>query len=285
MTVCIAAIAEANTPYPKIVFVSDRLISTWINYESGVPKIKLLTNYAAIMIASNDTLTSADIVAKVEKSIAELSISGKKITVEEIVGLFSEKCKERLQLEREKQILSKFGLKYETFINKSKDLSKELIDEIVSEFRRFKYDFEADFIVLGIDSKPHIFTITAEGDYKPSDFVGYAIIGSGKVLAFPEITKYAYHPDSSMTEALVRVYNSKKVAERVGDVGRETDLAVLHVVKGGNVGIWVADGKVKDILDKGIESMKKLEIETYTKVMQDLLSIFSGATDKKEDVA
>jgi hypothetical protein len=285
MTVCIAVIAEANTPSPKIVFVSDRLISTWINYESGVPKIKLLTDYAAVMIASNDTLISADIVAKVEKSIAELSVSGTKISIEKIVELFSEKCRERLQLERENQILSKYGLTYETFIKKSKELPKELIDQIVNDFRIFKDDFEADFIVLGIDSKPHIFTITARGDYKPSDFVGYAIIGSGKVLAFPEITKYAYHPNSYMTEAIVRVYNAKKIAERVGDVGRETDLAVMHVVKGGTVGIWVADKKVTDILDAGIEAMKKLEIDTYTKVMQDLLSIFSGTTDKKEDVA
>jgi hypothetical protein len=237
------------------------------------------------MIASNDTLISADIVAKVEKSIAELSVSGTKISIEKIVELFSEKCRERLQLERENQILSKYGLTYETFIKKSKELPKELIDQIVNDFRIFKDDFEADFIVLGIDSKPHIFTITARGDYKPSDFVGYAIIGSGKVLAFPEITKYAYHPNSYMTEAIVRVYNAKKIAERVGDVGRETDLAVMHVVKGGTVGIWVADKKVTDILDAGIEAMKKLEIDTYTKVMQDLLSIFSGTTDKKEDVA
>ncbi len=287
MTVCIAVIADASTTSPKLVFASDKLISTWINYESGVSKIKMLTDYAAVMIASDDTLTSADLISNSEKVIAKLTTSGKKISIEKIVEILSEKCKERLQYERERRILSKYGLTYETFINRSIDLSKELLGELVNEFRNFKYDFEADFIVLGIDSKPHIFTINARGEYQSSDFVGYAIIGSGKVMAFPEITKYAYHPNTQLAEAIVRVYNSKKAAQRVGDVGGQTDLAVLHVLTSTkNVALWVADDKVTSILDVGIEEMKKLEINSTVEVMKKLqTTIFSPPADEKGDVA
>ena len=279
MTVCIAVISEANTPSPKIVFASDKLISTWINYESGVSKIKLLTNYIGVMIASDDTLTSADLVSKVEQSVVKLTSTGKKITVEKVVELLSERCKERLQAERERKILSKYGLTYPAFLEKSSELSKDLLNEIVLDFRNFKYDLEADFIVLGIDVKPHIFTITSKGEYQSSDFVGYAIIGSGKVMAFPEITKYTYHPNTSLAEAIVRVYNAKKAAQRVGDVGGQTDLVVLHVTNGNNVSVWVADKKVTDILDKGIENMKNLEIQSTIAVMQELsTTIFAPPT-------
>ena len=277
MTVCIAVISEANTPSPKIVFASDKLISTWINYESGVSKIKLLTNYIGVMIASDDTLTSADLISKVENTVIKFTSTGKKITVEKVVELLSERCKERLQNERERKILSKYGLTYDVFLKSSSDLSKDLLNEIIADFRNFKYDFEADFIVLGIDSKPHIFTINSKGEFQSSDFVGYAIIGSGKVMAFPEITKYTYHPNTPLAEAIVRVYNAKKAAQRVGDVGGQTDLVVLHVTNGNNVGVWVADQKATDILEKGIEQTKKLEIQSTISVMKELSTAIFAA--------
>lgn len=41
MTVCIAAICDAYTESPKIVFVADRLISAGIQFEHGIEKVKL----------------------------------------------------------------------------------------------------------------------------------------------------------------------------------------------------------------------------------------------------
>ena len=285
MTVCIAAIADASTPSPKIVFAADRLVSSWVNFESGVPKIRQLTNYAFVLIATNDAPIANGIILKAEEQIK--SLCDERLTIEQIVKMISKECKNRLSDERERYVLSPFGLTYDGYITKSNDTSKELINDIAANLRDFEdsdYEFEAEFMIIGIEDRPLIYIVNQKGDYTPSDYAGFATIGSGKYMAFPEITKFTYHPDVDMGQALVRVYNSKKIAERVGGVGKETDLGVLHITQDKNVALWLADDVVKKLLDKGINDVKDQEIKIYSDVIKELYSIFSkGNGETKSD--
>ena len=288
MTVCIAAIADANTESPKIVFAADRLVSSWVNFESGVPKIRGLTNYAFVFIATNNAPIANGIILRVEEQIK--SFSGKKLTVEQIVQLISKECKNKLDGERERYVLSPFGLTYDEFIKKSKDMLKELANVIMVNLCNFEdndYEFEAEFMLIGIEEKPSIYIINQKGEFTPSDYAGFATIGSGKYMAFPEITKFTYHPNVDMGQALVRVYNSKKIAERVGGVGKETDLGVLHLTKDKTVALWIAEVDVKNLLDKGIDDVKTQEMKIYTEVIKKLYDMFgkeNGKNEQKENL-
>ena len=102
MTICIAITADIKGS-PKIVFAADRMVSTdWVTYDSGLSKAQFVTEYAVIMTASDDILTSTEIMEKTINVITALNLPEKK-KVEEIADILSKICQERLQSEgREK---------------------------------------------------------------------------------------------------------------------------------------------------------------------------------------
>jgi 20S proteasome alpha/beta subunit len=274
MTVCVAAIAEMNTSYPKIVIAADREVTTdWISYTSGVGKIRELTKYCWVMISTNNALVSNDIISK---SIERLNLFFKdhpdeKLAIEQIVELISQECKFKLDIERERFVLSPHGLSYDSYIEKSKNISREHIEIItddLKEFESYNYNFRAEFLVFGIDTTPHIFTIVQNGQYVSSDFEGFAIIGGGKSTAFPEFTKYLFRPDLHWLTVLHRVYTSKKVAERVGGVGPDTDLIVFHMTEEGDIFPWQAYDDTKLLLDASMKKVRDAEIAIYSKSLE-----------------
>lgn len=290
MTVCIAAIAESNTKYPKIVIAADREVSIpqWISYTSSVGKIRSLTNYCWVMTSTNNALVSQDIITKVIEKINEnlKKSPNKKPSIEQIVELLSQECTYTLDIERERCVLAPHGLDYDSYIAKSKEISKEHIEILTDDLKNFvinDYNFFVEFLVFGIDTKPHIFTVAQNGQFVSSDFEGFAIVGGGKATAFPEFTKYQYRPEDDWLYVLHRVYTSKKVAERVGGVGPDTDLIVMHLVDGGEVSYWPADGDTKKLLDSGIIKVKEQEIAVYTELLQTFRTLLSSETSKEPD--
>ena len=275
MTVCIAAIAEALTDSPKIIFAADRLVSAGVCFESGVPKIRELTNYAYVMISSNDANASDLIATRVQKIVFDNLEKKNRLTIEQIADLFSKECEMRLKQDKEKMIFYDYALTSEEFKNKSKDLHDRIVQEIISKIYNYEYPLITSFLILGIDSNPHIYTVDQDGDVRLWDSIGFATAGDGGYLAYPEITKFSYNPNASLSEVLVRVYNSKKVAERVRGVGKSTDLAALWVAPNKEVALWVAPNEVYELLDKGIENMRDKENEIYTNVMTELHTMFT----------
>jgi hypothetical protein len=281
MTVCIAAISESQTKNPKIVFASDRLVSAGVCFEGGVSKIHLLSQNAWVMSSSNDALASDGIILKIQKALAK---NGTQIEIEQIATLFSQECKNKLKSEKEKQVFLQYGLTENNFMDKSSSMSDLIVKDILDRSHEFKYEFEVEFLLIGFDSEPyvpHIYTINGLGDIQVSDHLGFATIGSGQYLAFPEMTKYAYHTNTGLSEAIMRVYWSKKAAERVGGVGKATDLLVLHVDSGG-IRFWEAQKEHKDVLDKGLEEIRAKEIEISISTIDVFGKLFRQDEDAKE---
>lgn len=287
MTVCIAAICDALTENPKIVFVADRLVTAGIQFEHGVEKVYIINQNCYVMISSNDSLKTDMIVKKVESRVI-----GKGVTVEETAKAFAKECEEQMKNAREKDILSKYGLTYDELIEKSNNISENFIRMIYSDLSNWEYEFKAQFLVLGIDLNPYnprIFVVQEDGDYKAYDYIGFATIGSGSDLAFPEMAKYVYHPNINMNIAITRVYNAKKVAERVQGVGKWTDLHILHVytdkkTKEKSIIRWDAPEDFKAILDKGIEQMKTKENETYVGIFEELQAFWKKTEGQTTEV-
>lgn len=291
MTVCIAGISAPNPDLPMIVVVSDRLVSSRVSFESGASKIRVLARNVLVMMSSNDALASADIVKNVSMLIFDAAEKGEQLTVEQVVILLSNECKKRLKLEKERGILNEnYDLTFDELKIKSKDLHDKIIQDIIFETKNFEYPFEAEFLVAGIDTNPksssipippyspHIYIVDQRGNYQSHDLLGFATIGEGGYLAFPEMTKFRYNAGVVLGEAIVRVYNSKKLAQRVGSVGDETDLWVLHVTPEDEVRLWIADEQIKKTLDDGIELLKNQELETYKSITNNLITMFANTS-------
>jgi len=282
MTVCIATICEYGIKpnSQKIIMCADRQISAGINFEAGVSKIKSLNEFCWIMMSSNDSLKTDMVIEKV-KSL----ISGKVLKIEEIVKIFSKEYEELIKINREKEVLSKFGINYKEFIGLSKELSPDLLREISDSLRYYKPSFKSEIIVLGLEPEPHIYVVDECGEYTCYDFLGFATIGSGKTLAFPEMTKYEpqHHPKTPLSISLLRTYFAKKVAQRVGGVGPSTDLAVLHIVDG-KLNLWEGgnDSEAQKILNSTLDEVRSKEIGILNEAIKKLDKIF--AEKVKEEI-
>lgn len=281
MTVCIAAIAEADTEYPKVIFAADREVTSWISYTSGVSKIRHLTNSTYVMTATNNASISNDLVTKAKKRI-EYKLQEEPeaaVTVEDVVEAIAYQCKYRLYLAREKFVLLPYGLTYDSFTTKANDLPEEYVERITNDLKEFEDNFQAEFLVVGIDSEPHIFVIDQSGEYISCDVEGFAVIGGGKYTAFPEITKYPHNPTLNWLYVLHRVYNSKKGAERVSGVGMATDLVVLHKTNDEQVSIWVADDDTMQLLESGRQKVLEQENMIYSNLLEEFRNLLTSSSE------
>jgi len=280
LTICIAARCEVGSELPKIVFCADRMISAGLQFEHGVPKVQWVTQTSLVMTSSSDSLLSDGIAKKVQTRLL-----GKTVDIEVVANTFREECLALKTRLIEQAVLTPLGLTHEALWKKSGEIPKEAFESIIDRLEGYGYDLQTKFMVFGIDKTgdlftPHIFLIDQDGNVEPQDFLGFCVIGSGDGMAFPEMTKHTWTPDVNFAEALVRVYNSKKAAERVGGVGKMTDLYVLHVFqddkKVKQIGLWNATEEVRMLLDAGIENTDVKDHEVYETILSNLTKILGN---------
>jgi len=251
------------------------MISAGLQFQHGVPKIKALTQFCYVMMSSDDSLTTDMIIKGVQSKIA-----GRPLTVAQIVQLFSEECISFKARNRERDVLFPLGLNYSTLAEGLGDLPREVANGVISGLLDYDYDFRSDFLIFGLDIDPiaaHIYVVNQDGEFKLYDYLGFAVIGSGYNTAFPELTRMVWHQGITMVEAIVRVYNAKKAAERMGGVGEFTDLYVLHIPSPEKepkvAGLWQATPAVMKRLEDGRKELNDTEQAAYAKVVLDVVSI------------
>jgi hypothetical protein len=263
---------------PKIVFCADRMISAGLQFEHGEAKIQWLTASSLVMVSSNKSLRSDMIVKSVQMKIA-----GKPMTTEAVADLFKQECIAAQQDEREQEILIPLGLSYKTLWEKSSIISKEALGGIMGQLENYESDFLTQFIVLGIDQiasayVPHIYIINQDGEVSLQDYLGFGVIGSGYDTAFPELTKYVWNRNISLSDALARVYNAKVAAQRMAGVGEFTDLSVLYVFEGTDkvirIGLWDATPEARKLLQDGVEATRKKDQDAYVDILKKVEAIF-----------
>ena len=227
VTICIAAICDLGKPAPAIVFCADRLISAGIiQFEGSTSKIKIITPYCMAMQSANDSLTADAILEKVREKASKFD---KPVKIVDIVELIRSECLALKKQWIEDNILFKYNVTFDKLNVKPEATVAQAIKE-VNDCKN-QYPFQLQFIVLGIEEskEAHLFTIDQDGQYWLQDTLGFATIGSGDYLAFPELTKHGYSRHFPAVVAIPRVYIAKKMSERVQGVGRYTDLCILFL--------------------------------------------------------
>jgi hypothetical protein len=218
MTVCIASICESGIE-PKILLCADRLVSAGLQFEKGTSKIQRINHNCFALHASDDSLLSEKILERVKIRTHGENL---KFKVKEIVDIFAEECITLKKEKQEKDVISKYNFVAE----KSKVDPNQMLDSIMTDLNYYSYpDFE--FIIAGFDfpDEPHLFKVNQDGDWACHDSLGFTTTGAGHSLAFPEMTKWYYTTEQSMSLAIPRIYFAKRTSERIQGIGRSTDLA------------------------------------------------------------
>jgi hypothetical protein len=268
LTVCIAMIIEKGGS-STIVFTADRMVSSdnKPGFDKAKGKIDELRPNAYVLTSSNDALLSDEIIIKTQKKLEDSPEPN--LSVEQIVNTLSEECKLKFEAEIEeirKPIFSRYHLTPDELKFKSKKMSDYFLKCVDDDLRQEEYEFKRDyfgggakFLIVGIDDAPHIYIVNHLGKITPYDHIGFAVVGSGERLAFPEITRLEeYTPDKNFLNAIVTVYNAKKRAERMTSVGEITDLWLLRK-EGDNVLCMISKDFFQKQLDKNIDAIRKYE--------------------------
>lgn len=217
MTICIAVVCEKGS---HVVLATDSMLThEWlsIQFEHPTRKITRLSDCCAALTAG-DALAHTELFNMVQGKIDNLRFP---LTFDIV-----EKIKECYQFIREREIketiLTPNGFKdFSEFYQAQKFILPEIAFSIQSKIE--EYDYGLEIIIAGVNGeKASIYGIANPGTSKCFDAIGFHAIGSGLPHALNTLIARECHPDISLWEALLIVYEAKKMAEKAPGVGAKT---------------------------------------------------------------
>lgn len=265
VTICIAGICEGGSGNPQIVFAADRLATdqNGFTFELGISKIERLCDNYFIMNAGNASRASMIIQRARSQIIADMKTKKRDLTGLEISEILSKNYREVQDEVIQKFIFDKKGMKREEFYSKMKSLPTWFSVLTHSEVQNF--DFGVELLLIGFDITNQeqgrfyikIYGISENGEIRPEDS-GFSMIGIGYSQSVSEITKEPYDQSLKREAALLKVYYSKKAAQRMIGVGEKTDLGFLTLGRNQENTKWIAlDYYVLDAIKQKLDDRLK----------------------------
>lgn len=223
MTICIAAICEQGS---QVIMASDAMITNEalsIEFEHPGQKLTELSRNGAALTAG-DALAHTELFNTVKIEIDKL----KSPSTSEIV----EKIKSCYTTIREREIKEKFLIPrgfsdFEAFYALQRQLVPDLA--LTTQSQIDNYDYGLEILVGGVDSNvAHIYGIYDPGTSKCFDAIGFHAIGSGLPHAINTFIAKDYTQSATLKEALLIIYEAKKLSEKAPGVGSNiTDISVI----------------------------------------------------------
>jgi len=224
MTICIAAICEQGS---NLVLATDSMITSEalsVQFEHPTKKMTHLSE-SCIALTAGDALAHTELFNMVQGKITKL----KAPSVVEIVDKIKECYQHIRKSEMNEKILSPRGFDgFEDFYRAQKVLHPDVVVMIQSQIDG--YDYGLGILVAGIsEGTAHIYGITDPGTSKCYDAIGFHAIGSGLPHAINTLIARGCNQGISLGEALLIVYEAKKMAEKAPGVGTSiTDICVMN---------------------------------------------------------
>lgn len=289
MTICIAAICEANVG-GKIVFCADRLVTdaNGLTFEQGMPKIWMLLPHCLIMNAGDALRGDAIIRDVFNKLKSREPESLEKLSIMEIAEIIKELYISHRDKAIEMDLFGARGLDRKSFylnMNAFKDWFALLVDNEVRNYR-----FDVAFIILGFDiyqekksGIANLYQISNNGELQFANQNGFCMVGIGELQSLPEITKEPYSPNTTLSDCVVRTFWAKKSSERMVSVGKETtDLGIMFLELDQNSGkivaknILLTDEFKNKLLLEPFEKQKQAVKQLTTEVQKNINEVFQG---------
>ena len=215
MTICIAAIAKQDGN-EYIIFSTDHMVSTAIGqFEHSMIKYKEINKNTVAMLAGNPLIF--DDLVKVE---------GKDLSYTQIQnGIFDNFKKKRKEIIRN-EIFDVYGIDQKFFVEAlTKQIPNAHINNILEQVSEFT--LKTGILLIGFDNSiARISEITENG---VSDFrdMNFHAIGSGNMQAVNTMLFQKHDKRETLLGTVYNVYKSKRNAEVLEGVGKETELLIL----------------------------------------------------------
>jgi len=221
MTVCIAAICDQGE---SVVVASDTMVTNpglSIEFEHNASKISQLSRTCVAMTAG-DALAYTELFDEVGDGLSPL----RSPSVRQIVELIKECYCEVRQKDIRERILRPRGIDdIDHFHKMQPHLHPEFLFGVQGYIDQSDYGLE--IIVTGGGQDSHIFGVINPGTSQCFDAIGFHAIGSGSPHALNSLIARGCCSEKSIYEALIIVYEAKKLAEKAPGVGLVTDMGVL----------------------------------------------------------
>jgi len=211
----------------SLVLATDSMITNEglsVQFEHPTKKMTRLSS-GCIALTAGDALAHTELFNMVQEKITKL----KAPSVIEIVGKIKECYQYIRKNEIKDRILSPRGFdSFEDFYQAQKVLHPDVAVVIQGQIDR--YDYGLAILVAGIsEGGAHIYGILDPGTSKCYDAIGFHAIGSGLPHAINTLIARGYNQSMSLAEALLVVYEAKKMAEKAPGVGSSiTDICVMN---------------------------------------------------------
>lgn len=223
MTICISALCEKSS---QAILATDSMITNQalsIEFEHPTKKTTLLSDSCGALTAG-DALAHTELFNMVYGKVSQLKSPSTFTIVETIKGCYRS-LRER---EIKETILNPNGFDdFADFFQAQKHILPDIAYTIQSRIEN--YDYGLEIIVAGVNrNQASIYGITNPGTSKSFDAIGFHAIGSGLPHALNTLIAKSCCSDTPLWEALLIVYEAKKMAEKAPGVrGKTTNLSIV----------------------------------------------------------
>lgn len=221
MTVCIAAACRDNDE-EKIVLCTDRKSNSVLGAAETARKTVWLPNKWRCLTAG----TEADIIALTR--LYKLEFKNKNnLEAETIDATIKRPLHVRKLNLAEEYVRRRFAISYDEFIKFGKErLPLEVFFDATQNIAQLELD--AELILAGFIGKhAEIYYTDSKGVARAA--YHFAVVGEGEYIASASLLRREQQDWLSLEETLYNVFEAKTLAERVGSVGKDTDMHVLSI--------------------------------------------------------
>ena len=222
MTICIAAVCRTD-PEPGIVLCTDGKSGNVLGSHEEVLKDRdMPCGWRCLTSGSDDEIYG--LLPLFRREIGKLVPL---IDETNIKPAIEESLRARKAQKADAYTMTKWGLSFEQFRRARNDFPES---EFRTDMETIGRDMiNADCLLAGFLSDGAPMLLQAHGTFGVAIRENYAVAGSGSELAQSVMQHREYYESASITEALYKVYEAKRYAERVATVGKRTFLSVIKV--------------------------------------------------------
>jgi hypothetical protein len=266
VTVCIASICKEGK---ALVLASDCMITSTslsLNFEHAGKKMSPLSGCVA--------LTAGDALAYTELfNLANIEVEKlKQPSVAEVVTKIKDCYQTIRKNEVVERILNPCGFSsIDDFYKIQRSLVPETAARIQAKIENYNHDLS--IIIAGMaNGNAHIYEVLNPGTSRCFDSIGFDVIGSGLPHAMNTLVGRSCNQETPLGEALLIVYEAKKMAEKAPGVGANiTDMCIIDADDIYMLPRDKIDGELYSIYEKwraGNDMTWKSEIQSFIEAIK-----------------
>jgi hypothetical protein len=228
VTVCIAIGCDCriDREKPKLILISDRLISLGYTSTESAFKTRFLCEGWSVLVAGDDITHARAVVGAAQRALKDNKDTKKPSLVLDVMT-------DSYHLIRRRQIEHRFLKTYDMSMEDFKAKGKKVFPEshhlnLLYEIERF--DLGCQFLVSGFSSNsskhPCFFMVENPGVASIYDDFGYCAIGSGSINAMAHLARRDQNWSTTYERSLYNGIAAKHLAERASGVGPDFTVVV-----------------------------------------------------------